>query len=316
MIIGRDFMRFIGINHFFSSDTIRWINRSVKMKPPHHYDLMMTDGTRTRIDKDYEDEEALCEAYAELFEATEILSRAYKKVSPSECAYEQDHMSVDERVKFQAILEKHKVLFDGELGLYPHKIFHLNIRKDAVPVHKKPYAVPYKRQENFRQELRNLVREGVLKPCGATKWASPTFIIPKPGSNTVRWVSDFRELNKVLKRPKYPVPRIQDIMLKQRGYSHFTKIDLSMMFYCFEHDESSKKLCTIITPFGKYQYQRLPMGIKTLPDFAQAMIKKILGDLNIEAYLDDLGIWTKGSFDEHLVAVEQVLARLAEAGMK
>ena len=112
------------------------------MKPPHHYDLMMTNCTC--IYEDYEDEEALCEAYTELFEATEILSRAYKKVSPSECTNEQDHMSVDKRVKFQAILEKYKVFFDGELGLYPHEMFHLNIKEDAVPVHKKPYLVPYK----------------------------------------------------------------------------------------------------------------------------------------------------------------------------
>ena len=123
------------------------------------------------------------------------------------------------------------MLFDGELGLYPHEKFHLSIKKDAVPVHKKPYPVPYKQRDVFRQELRNLVRDGVLKPCGVTNWASPTFITPKPGSNTVRLVSDFRELNKVLEQPKYPVPRIQDIMLKQRGYSHFTKIYLSMMFY-------------------------------------------------------------------------------------
>ena len=102
--------------------------------------------------------------------------------------------------------------------------------------------------------------------------------------------------------------RIQDIMLKQRGYSHFTKIDLSMMFYCFELDDESKELCTIITLFGKFQYQRLPMGIKTSPDFAQSMIKKILRDLDIEAYMDDLGVWTKGSFDEHMVVVNKVLA--------
>ena len=86
MIIGRDLMRFIGTDHFFSTDTIRWIDRSVKMEPPHHYDLMMPDCTC--ICQDYEDKEVLCEAYAELFKATEILSRAYKKVSPSECANE------------------------------------------------------------------------------------------------------------------------------------------------------------------------------------------------------------------------------------
>ena len=105
-------------------------------------------------------------------------------------------------------------------------------------------------------------------------------------------------------------------MLKQRGYSHFTKIDLSVLFYCFELDNESKELCTIITPFGKLQYQHLPMGIKTSPDFAQSMIKKILGDLDIEAYMDDLGLWSKGTFDKHMIIVNQVLERLAEAGMK
>ena len=81
---------------------------------------------------------------AELFEATEILNQAYKKVLPSECANDQHHISDNKRIKFQAILEKHKVLFDGELGLYPHEKFHLKLKKDAVPVHKKPYPVLYK----------------------------------------------------------------------------------------------------------------------------------------------------------------------------
>ena len=100
-------------------------------------------------------------------------------------------------------------------------------------------------------------------------------------------------------------------MSKQCSYSHFTKIDLSMMFYCFELDQASKELRTIITPFGKFQYQQLPMGIKVLPDFAQSMISKILSDLDIDAYIDDLGIWTKGSFDAHLIIVDKVLERLA-----
>ena len=56
-----------------------------------------------------------------LFEVTEILDQVYKKVTPSECANEQNHMSDEEQAKFEAILECHKVLFDGELGLYPHE---------------------------------------------------------------------------------------------------------------------------------------------------------------------------------------------------
>ena len=97
------------------------------------------------------------EAYAELFEAQKILHRAYKKVTPAECASEQDHMSKAEREKFQEILERHKVLFDGELGLYPHEKFHLTLKAGAVPVHKKSYPVPYKQRDVFKQELQNLV---------------------------------------------------------------------------------------------------------------------------------------------------------------
>jgi len=105
-------------------------------------------------------------------------------------------------------------------------------------------------------------------------------------------------------------------MLKQKGYKYFTKIDLSMMLYCFELDEPSKELCTIVTPFGKFQYNRLPMGVKFSPDVAQSLIKKILTDLDVEVYIDDIGIWTKGSFQEHLAIIDEVLNRLQKGGMK
>ena len=50
-----------------------------------------------------------------MFEATEVLNRAYTKVTPSDCANDQHYMSNEERIKFQEILEQHKVLFDSEL---------------------------------------------------------------------------------------------------------------------------------------------------------------------------------------------------------
>ena len=61
------------------------------MKPPHHYDLMMMN--MDCVFKDYEDTEALSEAYTELYEATEILNQAYKKVTPIECTNNQHHIS-------------------------------------------------------------------------------------------------------------------------------------------------------------------------------------------------------------------------------
>jgi hypothetical protein len=72
----------------------------------------------------------------------------------------------------------------------------------------------------------------------------------------------------MLRQSIYPLPQIHDILTKQKGYQYFTKLDLSMQYYTFEFDEPSSWLCVIVTPFGKFRYKRLPMGIKCSPDFA------------------------------------------------
>ena len=108
------------------------------MKYPHHYDqMMMTNSIEKHYDKDNLDK-----VYEELYEAQVMLEHAYQKVTPRECASKQGYMTQAERSKFEAILDKYKVLFNGKLGLYPHKKFHLQLKEGAAPIHKKPYAVP------------------------------------------------------------------------------------------------------------------------------------------------------------------------------
>ena len=126
----------------------------------------------------------------------------------------------------------------------------------------------------------------------------------------------FRELNKLIKRKLFPMPKIQDIMNCRGKYKHFTKIDLLMFFYCFTLDDESKELCSINTPYRLFQYTRLAMGIKVSPNVAQDIITKILNGLDVVTYINDCGIWTGTTFKLHMELVGKVLKRLVEAGMK
>ncbi len=81
-------------------------------------------------------------------------------------------------------------------------------------------------------------------------------------------ISISRQLNKVKRRKQYPLPIITDILRKHSRYAFFTKLDDSMQYYTLELDNKSQDSCTIITPFGKYKYLRLLMGLKCSPDIA------------------------------------------------
>ena len=136
-----------------------------------------------------------------------------------------------------------------------------------------------------------MIADGVLVRIGPSEWGFPSFIMPKKDMR-VRWISDFRELNKMIIREPHVLPRIQDIMNGRSTYRYFTKIDLSMMFYCFRLDAASQRICVISLESGNYAYTRLPMGVKISPDVAQAHMTEMLQGIKCSVYMDDVGIWT------------------------
>jgi hypothetical protein len=123
----------------------------------------------------------------------------------------------------------------------------------------------------------------------------------------VHWVSDLRELNEVARQRQYPLPIIQDILRRHTGYKFFTKTEISMQCYTFKLDEESKDYCTVSTPFGKFKYNRLPMGLKCSPDFTQEVMENIFRDVaEVEVYIDDIDIFSN-SLEQHLAVLCIVL---------
>jgi hypothetical protein len=94
-----------------------------------------------------------------------------------------------------------------------------------------------------------------------------------------RYITDFRQLNKVVKRKPFPIPNIQDILQKIGGFTYATALDLNMGYYNIRLDPNAAALCTLILPWGKYKYLRLPMGIKNSPDIFQQKISDLMEGL-------------------------------------
>ena len=99
---------------------------------------------------------------------------------------------------------------------------------------------------------------GVLSKVNRSEWAFPAFTIPKK-DGTLRSIADLRELNKRIKRKPFPIPKIQDMLQKLQGFMYASSLDLNMGYYHIELSPNSSRYCTIVLPWGKYEYLRLPM---------------------------------------------------------
>jgi len=134
--------------------------------------------------------------------ASEILDAKYGQVSTDEVADQLNHSTANQRHDLKVLFRKFTKLFHGKPGVYPHRKFHIELIPGAKLKHNQPYANPRIHLAAFKKELDGLVEIKVLSRTGASKWGSPTFIIPQK-DGTVRWVSDLWELKKVVLRKQY-----------------------------------------------------------------------------------------------------------------
>ncbi len=276
IILVTNFLSKTGIKLNYSEGNMKWFDCSIPLCPPGGLDLYEFDAMEDMFYIQVKDE-LFGEDWLECF-ATEILDAKYEKTDVAEVVKGLTDLNAHQKADLLQVLQENNKMFDGTLGVYPHKQVHIDIDPNANPVHSRPYPVPWIHLKTFKRELNHFVRIGILASQQESEWASPSFIIPKKDGR-VHWISNLCQIYKVIRRKQYPLLIITDILCKRSGYKFFTKLDVSMQYYTFKLDKESQDLCTIITPFGKYKYLRLPMGLKCSPDIAQAAMENVLSDI-------------------------------------
>ena len=142
---------------------------------------------------------------------------------------------------------------------------------------------------------------GFLEEENDSEWGAPSFAQPKAKTNCVRFLSDFQNLNKKLKRKPYPMPKIRGMLLILEDFRYATPLELNMVYYHIRIIKQDSNMCTIILPWGKYWYKRLTIGVSNSLDiFQEKMNEMFRGFELILAYINDHLIITKGDWYNHL----------------
>jgi hypothetical protein len=136
-------------------------------------------------------------------------------------------------------------------------------------------------------------------------------------NRTVHFLSNFWEVNKRLIRKPFPIPKMSMVLQELEGFTFATAPDLNTGYYTMRLDPDASRICTIIFPWGKYSYKRLPVGIAGPPDIFQSKTLELMEDLEyVQAYLDDLLCISRSSLKDHLEKLEEVLRRLCNTDLK
>jgi hypothetical protein len=141
---------------------------------------------------------------------TQILDAKYKKANLQAIARDNcKHLSADQQKKVLQLLKKYESLFDGTLALgdWKTKLVSFQLKEGVSPYHGQAFPVPQIHKDTIKKEVERLCELGVLERQPASEWALPSFITPKK-DKTVRFLSDFWEVNKRLVRTPFPIPKI------------------------------------------------------------------------------------------------------------
>ena len=145
---------------------------------------------------------------------------------------------------------------------------------DTRPIAQTPYRVPDKLKAKVKCEIDNLLEAGIIVPS-SSPWASPIVPVLKPDSS-VRLCVDYRRLNDCTLQDGYYMPTLEEILEWVGPCGVLSKLDLAKGYYQVKMAESSCQYTAFISPFSKFEFTRMPFGLKNAPAVFQRLMDTVL----------------------------------------
>ena len=234
---------------------------------------------------------------------------------------EQGIPGVNDRTPLQVrkVVEGYRELFEAPTGLPPARAGHdhkITIKEGAQAPYRYPFRLSVMETAELEKQLEELLRKGHIRPSNSPYGAPTLFAKKKDGD--LRFCTDYRALNEVTIRDRYPLPVIGEILdrVGLRGATIFSKMDCRSGYHQVRVREDDTHKTTFVTHKGAFEWRVLPMGLCNAPATFQRLMDSILGRFTFAAvYLDDIIVFSK-SVEEHAEHVRAVLEALRSHGIR